>query len=74
LRRLHEGHREDRRRLTVVADFLRVVNLRSEVVSLEVAILLLPVLNSLLALDFENHVVVALRAVETLVRTHSYQP
>lgn len=67
LRQIHDNNRDDKRRLTVVADFLRVINLRADCVGLESAILLLPVLNSLLTLDFENHVVVGLRSIETLL-------
>jgi len=49
-----------------VADFLRVVDLHNDGVTLEASLQLLPVLNGLLSLDFENHVVVGLKGIETL--------
>jgi hypothetical protein len=66
LRQLFDAN-DDPRRLTVVADFLRVVDLRADGVNLEACTQLLPVLNGLVGLQFENHVVVGLRAVETLL-------
>lgn len=67
LRKLHESNREDRTRYTIVADFLRVVDLRTQGITLDWSLQIFPVLSQLLSLDFENHVMVGMRSVDTLL-------
>lgn len=67
LRKLHESNREDRTRYTIVADFLRVVDLRTQGITLDWSLQIFPVLSQLLSLDFENHVMVGMRSIDTLL-------
>ena len=72
LYRLHEATPEDQGRLTVLADFLRAIDLvecakECGPVTLEVSTPLLPVLTSLLALDFEGHVLAGLKTMTSLL-------
>lgn len=72
LYRLHEATPEDQGRLTVLADFLRAIDLiecakECGPVTLEVSTPLLPVLASLLALDFEGHVLAGLKTMTSLL-------
>jgi len=79
--RLHQATPEDQGRLTVLSDFLQTVDLlgcASEhgPLSLETAAPLLPVLNSLLSLDFEGPVLAGIKtlmALLDLLGTHVQQ-
>lgn len=84
---LHDSNLQDNGRLTVLADFLRVIDITEAAAlsmtettkantktrrspaatNLEAALLLLPTANSLLALDFDNHVHVGLRTLQGLL-------
>jgi len=72
LHRLHEATPEDQGRLTVLADFLQAIDLvkcakECGPNTLEMSTPLLPVLASLLALDFEGHVLAGLKTMTALL-------
>lgn len=72
LSRLHEANPQDNGRLTVLADFLHAIDLQLTAVecgplTLEAASPLLPVVRSLLMIDFETHVLAGLKTLEALV-------
>jgi hypothetical protein len=72
LHRMHEATPEDQGRLTVLADFLQAIDLvecakECGPVTLEMTTPLLPVLASLLALDFEGHVLAGLKTMTALL-------
>lgn len=72
LHRLHQATPEDQGRLTVLADFLQAIDLvgcaaECGPVSLETSVPLLPVMGSLLALDFEGHVLAGLKTLTALL-------